>query len=260
MSWQAGVLLVLALTLIGGFAWFERSRPPAQIVALVGALAAISVAGRIALSPIPNVVPSTDIVLIAGYALGGAPGFAVGALTGLDLELLARAGAVDALADGRLGDDRLAGGLARRRHRREGRAVRPGGRVRARGARLRGAARPLADGDLRRRAIARSVPRALRPRPAIQHRPRRRERGARPGRRPGDGPDADPLPASLRVRVEAGDGDRHRPPGPAIRWIGVRPATAPVRPHRAARRAGSSGRRTTTGASGSLPAKSRIPG
>ncbi|HEX5955168.1 MAG TPA: hypothetical protein VFY37_04465, partial [Solirubrobacterales bacterium] len=83
MSWHAGVLLVLALTLIGGFFWFERSRPPAQIVALVGALAAISVAGRIALSPVPNVVPSTDIVLIAGYALGGAPGFAVGALTGL---------------------------------------------------------------------------------------------------------------------------------------------------------------------------------
>jgi energy-coupling factor transport system substrate-specific component len=83
LSWQAGVILVLVATLIGGFAWFERSRPPAQIVALVGALAAISVAGRIALSPIPNVVPSTDIVLIAGYALGGAPGFAVGALTGL---------------------------------------------------------------------------------------------------------------------------------------------------------------------------------
>jgi hypothetical protein len=83
LSWQAGAILVLAVTLLGGFAWFERSRPPAQIVALVGALAAISVAGRIALSPIPNVVPSTDIVLIAGYALGGAPGFAVGALTGL---------------------------------------------------------------------------------------------------------------------------------------------------------------------------------
>jgi hypothetical protein len=83
MTWQAGVLAVLALTLLGGFAWYERSRPPSQIVALVAALAAISVAGRIAFSPIPNVVPSTDIALIAGYALGGAPGFAVGALTGL---------------------------------------------------------------------------------------------------------------------------------------------------------------------------------
>jgi energy-coupling factor transport system substrate-specific component len=52
-------------------------------VALVAALAAISVAGRVAFSPIPNVVPTTDITLIAGYALGGAPGFAVGALSGL---------------------------------------------------------------------------------------------------------------------------------------------------------------------------------
>jgi energy-coupling factor transport system substrate-specific component len=83
MSWQAAVIGVLALTLLGGFAWYERSRPPSQIVALVAALAAISVAGRIAFSPIPNVVPSTDITLIAGYTLGGAPGFAVGALTGL---------------------------------------------------------------------------------------------------------------------------------------------------------------------------------
>ena len=83
MSWQTGAFAILALTLIGGFVWYERSRPPTQIVALIGALAAISVAGRIALSPIPNVVPTTDIVLIAGYALGGAPGFAVGALSAL---------------------------------------------------------------------------------------------------------------------------------------------------------------------------------
>jgi uncharacterized membrane protein len=83
VSWQLGVLLVLAAMLIGGFAWYERSRPPSQIVALVAALAAISVAGRIAFSPIPNVVPTTDITLIAGFALGGAPGFAVGALSGL---------------------------------------------------------------------------------------------------------------------------------------------------------------------------------
>jgi energy-coupling factor transport system substrate-specific component len=83
VTWQAAVITVLAVTLLGGFAWYERSRPPSQIVALVAALAAISVAGRVAFSPIPNVVPSTDVILIAGYTLGGAPGFAVGALTGL---------------------------------------------------------------------------------------------------------------------------------------------------------------------------------
>ena len=83
MSWQGAILLLLAATLLGGVVWYERSRPPSQVVALVAALAALAVAGRIALSPIPNVVPTTDIVLLSGYALGGAPGFAVGALAGL---------------------------------------------------------------------------------------------------------------------------------------------------------------------------------
>ena len=83
MSWTVVAMVILGLTLLGGFAWYERSRPPSQIVALVAALAAISVAGRVAFSPIPNVVPTTDITLIAGFTLGGAPGFAVGALSGL---------------------------------------------------------------------------------------------------------------------------------------------------------------------------------
>jgi energy-coupling factor transport system substrate-specific component len=83
MNWEVAAMVVLGLTLLGGFAWYERSRPPSQIVALVAALAAISVAGRVAFSPIPNVVPTTDITLIAGFSLGAAPGFAVGALSGL---------------------------------------------------------------------------------------------------------------------------------------------------------------------------------
>ena len=83
VTWELVALAVLGATLLGGFAWYERSRPPSQIVALVAALAAISVAGRVAFSPIPNVVPTTDITLVAGFALGGAPGFAVGALSGL---------------------------------------------------------------------------------------------------------------------------------------------------------------------------------
>jgi energy-coupling factor transport system substrate-specific component len=81
VSWQAAILIGLGLVLVGGFAWYERSRPPSQVVALVAALAALAAAGRVALSPIPNVVPTTDIVLFAGYALGPAPGFVVGALS-----------------------------------------------------------------------------------------------------------------------------------------------------------------------------------
>lgn len=83
MSWQLAAFALLAAALAAGFAWYERVRPDARIVALVGTLAAFAALGRIAFAAVPNVKPTTDIVLIAGYALGGGPGFAVGALAGL---------------------------------------------------------------------------------------------------------------------------------------------------------------------------------
>ena len=83
MSWQLVSFLIVGAVLIAGFAWYERSRPPAQVVALVAALAALATVGRIAFAAFPNVKPTTDIVIFAGYALGAAPGFAVGALTAL---------------------------------------------------------------------------------------------------------------------------------------------------------------------------------
>lgn len=83
MSWQVTSFAIVGAVLLGGFAWYERSRPTSQVVALVAALAALAVAGRLAFAAIPNVVATTDIVIFAGYALGPAPGFAVGALAGL---------------------------------------------------------------------------------------------------------------------------------------------------------------------------------
>ncbi len=83
MSWRLASFLVLAVVLAGGLAWYERSRPSSRIVALVAALAALAVAGRLVFAPIPNVQATTDVVLFTGYALGAAPGFAVGALAAL---------------------------------------------------------------------------------------------------------------------------------------------------------------------------------
>src|SRR3954466_9589447 len=83
MSWQAASLVLLGIALAVGFAWYERERPPARVVAVVAALAALAVVGRLAFAAIPNVKPTTDIVLFAGYALGGVPGFTVGAVTAL---------------------------------------------------------------------------------------------------------------------------------------------------------------------------------
>ena len=83
MTWQLGAFTILALALAGGFAWYERARPDARIVALVATMAAFAALGRIAFAALPNVKPTTDIVLVSGYALGGGPGFAVGAIAGL---------------------------------------------------------------------------------------------------------------------------------------------------------------------------------
>lgn len=83
MTWEVASFLIVGAVILAGFAWYERSRPPAQVVALVAALAALAIVGRIAFAAFPNVKPTTDIVIFAGYALGGAPGFAVGALAAL---------------------------------------------------------------------------------------------------------------------------------------------------------------------------------
>lgn len=83
MTWQTTPFVVLALVLFMGFGWYERRRPPARVVALVATLAALAVVGRMAFAAIPNVMPTTDIVLFAGLALGSVPGFMVGAVTAL---------------------------------------------------------------------------------------------------------------------------------------------------------------------------------
>lgn len=83
MSWQLASFAVLALVLAAGFAWYERSHPSARVLSLVAALAALAIVGRLAFAAIPNVKPTTDVVLLAGHALGPVPGFAVGAITAL---------------------------------------------------------------------------------------------------------------------------------------------------------------------------------
>jgi energy-coupling factor transport system substrate-specific component len=83
MSWQLASLAVLGLALAAAFAWYEREQPPARVLAVVASLAALAVVGRLAFAAIPNVKPTTDIVLFAGYALGAIPGFAVGAVTAI---------------------------------------------------------------------------------------------------------------------------------------------------------------------------------
>lgn len=83
MSATAASIVILGVGLLAGFAWWERTQPPSRLLALVATVAALAAIGRIAFAPIPNVKPTTDIVLFAGFALGAAPGFIVGATAAL---------------------------------------------------------------------------------------------------------------------------------------------------------------------------------
>ena len=88
MTWQLSTFTLLALVLGLGFAWYERTHPSSKVLAMVATLAALAALGRIAFAPLPNVKPTTDIVFLAGFVLGGAPGFAVGALAALSSNLV----------------------------------------------------------------------------------------------------------------------------------------------------------------------------
>jgi energy-coupling factor transport system substrate-specific component len=83
VSWILGSTLILGAVIVVGFAWYERTHPSTRVIALVATLAAMAALGRVAFTALPNVKPTTDIVLIAGYSLGGAPGFMVGAVAAL---------------------------------------------------------------------------------------------------------------------------------------------------------------------------------
>ena len=83
MTWTLASLLLLGVVLTTGIVWYERTHPTTRVIALVATLAALAALGRVAFAPLPNVKPTTDIVLIAGLVLGGAPGFMVGAVAAL---------------------------------------------------------------------------------------------------------------------------------------------------------------------------------
>jgi energy-coupling factor transport system substrate-specific component len=88
VTWQITTFALLGVLLAGGFAWYERTHPTSKVLAMVATLAALAALGRIAFAPLPNVKPTTDIVLLTGFVLGGAPGFAVGALGALSSNLV----------------------------------------------------------------------------------------------------------------------------------------------------------------------------
>jgi len=80
VSWPLASFLLVGVVLGVGWLAYERARPSARMVAVVGTLAAVAALGRDAFVALPDVKPITAMTLVVGYALGPLPGFTVGAL------------------------------------------------------------------------------------------------------------------------------------------------------------------------------------
>src|SRR5580693_3127377 len=80
MSWPLASFLVVGVVLAIGWLAYERRRPSARMVAVVGTLAAVAALGRDAFVALPDVKPITAMTFVVGYTLGPLPGFTVGAL------------------------------------------------------------------------------------------------------------------------------------------------------------------------------------
>lgn len=76
-------LIVAALVIVYYYMRFEERKSDAKEIGIVATLAALSVAGRCLFAAIPNVKPSTFIIIITGYVFGPLSGFMVGATTAL---------------------------------------------------------------------------------------------------------------------------------------------------------------------------------
>ena len=203
MTWQLASFAILGVGLAGGFAWYERSRPSARVLALVAALAALAVVGRLAFAAFPNVKPTTDIVLLAGYALGGAPGFMVGAITPVVSNVFMGHGPWtpwQMAAWGRRGDRR--GGASARDRRAAAGPLAARDRVRGRRCGLRRRDGHLSV-DARRAAGPRDVDRGQRHVAPVQPRARRRKRRLLPVDRPRAAAGAVALPAPVRGALGA---------------------------------------------------------
>ena len=143
---------MLGAALVAGFAWYERTHPTSRVLALVATLAALAALGRVAFAPLPNVKPTTDIVLLSGYVLGGAPGFVVGAVAALASNLFFGQGPWTPWQMVGWGGVGVAGAAARAARRTQPGARAARRRLRRGGPGLRGADEPAAVGDLLRRS------------------------------------------------------------------------------------------------------------
>lgn len=83
LNWSLIALGLALLSIFGFLGYWENKRHSTKEIALLATLSAIAALGRVPFAVIPNVQPTTFLVIISGYVFGPGAGFAVGALAAL---------------------------------------------------------------------------------------------------------------------------------------------------------------------------------
>lgn len=76
-------IIVALLGLAAFFYWLEKNRFSAKEISIIAVLAGLAAAARLPLAFVPNVQPTTFLVIISGFVFGCGAGFLVGAVSAL---------------------------------------------------------------------------------------------------------------------------------------------------------------------------------
>lgn len=82
-GWGLLAVEIVVIVLVLAYWDFEQRRVTSREVAVVATLAAVAAAGRILFAPLPNVQPTTFMVIISGLIFGPRAGFMVGSTAAL---------------------------------------------------------------------------------------------------------------------------------------------------------------------------------
>ncbi len=82
-NWGIVSMLIASLLILATFYEFETRQVNAKEIALISMMGTLSAVARVPFAPIPNVQPSTFIIICTGYVFGPLAGFMTGALTAI---------------------------------------------------------------------------------------------------------------------------------------------------------------------------------
>lgn len=82
-AWMVSGAVLVAFSIALFFAAFERGRPQPRDLVPVAVLAAVAAAGRVLFAALPDVKPTSAVVIVAGAAFGPQAGFMAGATAAL---------------------------------------------------------------------------------------------------------------------------------------------------------------------------------